>query len=346
MGSGERPGGGGPGVSFLVLMLTTRCNLSCAYCYAAGAARPGDMPPALAQEALEGFHRPGRRLTVELAGGEPLLRFELLAQLVRSWASRPEVRFAVQTNALLLDRERLELLREFGVGLGISLDGTPAVNNLTRGGGRRVFRALELVGRAGLGVNLTVVLTRHNLERLPEFLLACAAQPAVRVINLDLLRPLGRGAGSDLTPEPGQIQAVVPRMLQVLGFINARRWPPLKVREVEQARRRRGGGRRPYCLAAEGRYAAVAPDGRVFPCASLAGDPAWSVGQVGEKGLEASLAAAVEDWGLPAACADCPLHAVCRGGCPARRIAFSGGVGGICELECALRKAINQGMTS
>ncbi len=345
MGGGERPGGGGPGVSFLVLMLTTRCNLSCAYCYAAGGTL-GDMPPALAQEALEGFFRPGRRLTVELAGGEPLLRFELSQELVRRWAGHPEVRFALQTNALLLDLPRLEFLREFGVGLGISLDGTPAVNDLTRGGGRRVFQALELVGRAGLGVNLTVVLTRHNLERLPEFLLACAAQPAVRVINLDLLRPLGRGAGSDLAPEPGQIEAVVPRMLQVLGFINARRWPPLKVREVEQARRRRGGGLRPYCLAAEGRYAAVAPDGGVFPCASLAACPGQEVGRVGDGGLEAALAAAVEDWGLPAECADCSLRAVCRGGCPARRIAFTGGAGGVCELECALRKAIQRGMAS
>jgi len=43
------------------------------------------------------------------------------------------VHFALQTNGLLLDDEELQFFVEHGVGLGLSLDGPPPVNDLTCG---------------------------------------------------------------------------------------------------------------------------------------------------------------------------------------------------------------------
>ena len=164
----------GPAISFLVLLLTERCNLACRYCYV-GAGKSGrDMDPETARNALAFFRPAGKRITVELAGGEPLLRFDLIRALVRDRSGQAFFRFAVQTNGILLDAEKLDFFRRHQVGLGLSLDGPPGINARTRGDGEGVFRALRLLDQFEMGVNITVVLTRINVETLPEFLLFCA----------------------------------------------------------------------------------------------------------------------------------------------------------------------------
>ena len=69
-----------PRLAFLVLMLTGRCNLACAYCYAGARDGGADMAPETAALAVERFHQPGKPLVVELAGGEPLLAWDTLTR--------------------------------------------------------------------------------------------------------------------------------------------------------------------------------------------------------------------------------------------------------------------------
>lgn len=334
-------------VKFLVLMLTTRCNLACAYCYAKAGPGGRDMTPETAREALQRFRSPEGPLTVELAGGEPLLAFDLVREIIGQSPPRPgALRYALQTNGLLLDGAKLDFLIEQGVGLGLSMDGVPAVNDQVRGGSAAVLRALDLLDRRGMGVNLTVVLTRRNLDALPEFLLFCAGHSCVRVINLDLLRPLGRARGAGLEPEAGRIRRMVPRMLQALGFINARRFPPLNIREVDQFRRRAGLKEiGPYCYADQGLAAAVTPDGEVYPCASLAGHREYKAGDVWRLRPE-GLAKLAGGGRSPQECRECPARPVCRGGCPSRQAAYAGAGEEFGKLECVLRRTLHERLSA
>lgn len=326
-----------------MLILTERCNLRCSYCYARAGGRGADMTPETAFTALDRLGSGPGTVTVELTGGEPLLNFDLVREVVTQGRA-PGRRFALQTNGLALDREKLTFLREQGVALGISLDGPPEVNRLTRGDDRGAFAALRLLEEFRLGVNLTVVLTRHNLEHLPRFLLTLAGFQCLRVVNLDLVRPVGRAGDQDLAPEPAQIRRMVPGMLEALEFIAQRRFPPLKVREVDQVRRRQGlGVCEPYCLAAAGSYAAVTPRGQVYPCASLVDRPEYLAGTLAgslDQDGPPELATLVTGWGLPDGCRDCEVRFVCRGGCPSRRISAAGGAGRPYALECSLRREI------
>jgi uncharacterized protein len=303
------------------------------------------MTAAVARRAIEmvaGDEREGR-MTIELAGGEPLLNWDVLVETVDyAEAAYPRARIALQTNGLLLDAPKIAFLAEHGVGLAVSLDGVAAVNDRQRGGTKRVLRALKLLSDHGVGVNVTAVLTRESITRIPELLLLCSGLSCVRVVNLDIVRPLGR-EGWGMVPDKAQIKTTVAALPEVLAAINARRFPPLKVREFEKAYRQPDdGAERPYCHAAQGLAAAVTPEGELYPCASLVGVEGYRAGTVWrpEPARLALLADASGMRPYPQACMTCELRAICRGGCPSRRVAYRGSAAERCVPECALYREI------
>jgi uncharacterized protein len=154
-------------LSQFVLKVHSRCDLACDHCYIYQAADDTwrDRPTVMADATVVAT---GRRIAeyaaahgldrveVVLHGGEPLLAghaglrriCELLAAELSGVCA---VGYSMQTNAVRLDREFCQLLREFDVQVGVSLDGGRAANDRHRryahGGGSydQVVRSLELL---------------------------------------------------------------------------------------------------------------------------------------------------------------------------------------------------------
>ena len=158
-----RPPPANPVLGQVILKIAQRCNLDCTYCYVynrgddSWRTRPaiiGDRVLArLAERIDEHCEKHGlASFTIELHGGEPLLvgkrRMQQLIDLLRQ-RCRTRLRFEMQTNGLLLDREWVDLLARNEVGFGISLDG-PAVfadqTRIMRGDGAgSTTRLLEII---------------------------------------------------------------------------------------------------------------------------------------------------------------------------------------------------------
>jgi uncharacterized protein len=277
---------------------------------------------------------------VELAGGEPLLKFDLIKEIVK-WAGKnmPRLSFAVQTNALLLTDEIIKFLSENRIGVGISLDGMPRINDAVRGGTSRILSALKRLADYGVGTNVTSVLTKKNIPDFSNFVLFCGSIPSIRVINLDLIRFCRKTDRDELVPAPEQIRKMAVEVKEILAFVNKRRFPPLKIRELDQIARRSGlSGLEPYCYAANGEAAAVAPDGSLYPCASLAGDPEFVSGTVDRPDPKKLKALSIDE--MPDECGRCGYLVTCRGGCPARKWAYNQSLTRPCELECMLREGL------
>lgn len=151
-----------------VLKMHSRCDLACDHCYVYEHAdqswrgRPRVMPDlvlrATATRVAEHARSHGlATVHVVLHGGEPLL-----AGRARLRAAATELRAAldgvcaldlrIHTNAVTLDERFLDLFDEFGIKVGVSLDGDRAANDLHRryADGRsshdRVLRAVGLLG--------------------------------------------------------------------------------------------------------------------------------------------------------------------------------------------------------
>lgn len=168
-----------PDLKALCLHLAHDCQLRCVYCFAGGGAFGGDrsiMSPETGRAALD-FLIAGsgerKHLEVDFFGGEPLLNRELMYELVeygerRAGSAGKKMHFTLTTNTLGLDRSILEFLRWHRMGLVLSLDGRPEVNDRMRGRGTHdliVPRILEVIKDfPDLNYYVRGTYTRYNLD--------------------------------------------------------------------------------------------------------------------------------------------------------------------------------------
>ena len=132
-----------PVIKALCLHVAHTCNLNCAYCFASQGKYHGDraiMSFEVGKQALEFLiaHSGNRtNLEVDFFGGEPLVNFDVVKQLVAYARSREEetgkhFRFTLTTNGVLLDDDVTEFLNKEMNNVVLSLDGRKEVNDRFR----------------------------------------------------------------------------------------------------------------------------------------------------------------------------------------------------------------------
>ncbi|WP_217178403.1 radical SAM/SPASM protein FxsB, inactivated metallohydrolase extension form [Streptomyces sp. AC495_CC817] len=163
---GQRP------IQQLVLKVHSRCDLACDHCYVYEHADQSwrGRPVVIAEETLGQVARRLAEYAVEselesvaviLHGGEPLLAGparlrHMCAELTRVLAPVTTLDLRIHTNGVQLNTRHLEVFREFGVKVGISLDGDRVANDRHR---------LDRRGRS----SYDRVLRAIGLLRLPEY---------------------------------------------------------------------------------------------------------------------------------------------------------------------------------
>ena len=116
------------------LVLTTACNLGCAYCYQRRGP-PRTMPWAVLRRAVElAAASTDPRPVLVLYGGEPLLARDLVERAVRLAREledgRRPMSIRLSTNGTLLDLDLVDLLDAYRVEVQLSFDGVPAAQAL------------------------------------------------------------------------------------------------------------------------------------------------------------------------------------------------------------------------
>ncbi len=128
----------------LVLTVTDQCNLRCAYCLHGADLDgirphgPGQMSREVAARAVDYFLErcaPEKRPAISFYGGEPLLRLDLLEELVDRIRTHPrgrEAHLVIDTNGHRLDDAAIGLVVEHGLCLQVSLDGPRQIHDRHR----------------------------------------------------------------------------------------------------------------------------------------------------------------------------------------------------------------------
>jgi len=122
------------GPSLVLFVVTLRCDHSCHYCQVSRRsefAPDFDMSEVDALAAVDRlFEMPAKNITVEFQGGEPLLAFERVRQIVleisrRQASSAKRITFSMATTLHHATPEILEFLKQYDFSVSTSLDGPP-----------------------------------------------------------------------------------------------------------------------------------------------------------------------------------------------------------------------------
>ncbi|MBF4519158.1 radical SAM protein [Flavobacterium sp. ANB] len=135
-------------INKIVVKVASRCNINCSYCYMynLGDLSYKSQPKFIEEKTIESFAK--KMLThlkktqlgtlgIIIHGGEPLLmkksdfinfikHFDIIKE------NNIQVSFALQTNGILLDDEWCTIFKEYGVSVGVSLDGPKQENDKFR----------------------------------------------------------------------------------------------------------------------------------------------------------------------------------------------------------------------
>lgn len=162
--------------------VTNQCNLRCRYCYIAKTNQYMSVETgrkAIDEIVATGIQNQAKEIVFKFAGGEPLLSFPLvleLAQYARQQAKRAgiNVQPVLLTNGTPIQADIARTLADNDFRVAISLDGLQEYNDTNRptlggqGSFRRIENGLNLLLAHKVACNVSVVVTKYNLENLPE----------------------------------------------------------------------------------------------------------------------------------------------------------------------------------
>lgn len=130
-------------IKAMCLHVAHDCNLKCRYCFASQGDFKGErsmMNLETGKKSLEFLAANSgarRNLEVDFFGGEPLMNFDLVKDLVKYGREIEKdydknFRFTITTNALLLDDEKIDFINEHMDNVVLSIDGRKDVNDYMR----------------------------------------------------------------------------------------------------------------------------------------------------------------------------------------------------------------------
>jgi His-Xaa-Ser system radical SAM maturase HxsB len=200
------------GPSLFLFVVSLRCDHSCHYCQVSRQSETAagfDMSETDALAAIDRlFEAPAANITVEFQGGEPLLAFDRVRQIVleiirRQPSSGKRISFSMTTTLHHATPEVLQFLKQHSVAISTSLDGPANVHdrhrpNLTRDAHAKTLEAIASA-RAVLGddaiCGLTTI-TRQALDQ-PEAIVDSYVDAGFRSIFLRPLSPFGFATRSE-----------------------------------------------------------------------------------------------------------------------------------------------------
>jgi len=356
-----------PLIKAICLHVAHDCNLRCEYCFAGAGAFGGSrglMDAATGKKAIDFLlyaSRHRQECEVDFFGGEPLLNFAVVRELVRygkeaAAAVGKRIKFTLTTNALLLDSQVQEFLAREDISVVLSLDGRPEVHDRMRpyvdGSGsyaEAAARVQEFVARRPEGSPYAVgtyyyvrgTYTHFNLDFDRDVL--HLADLGIKRISLE---PVVAGPedayafrGSDLAG----IHAAYDRLGEEL-LSRRTADPNLSFFHFNVALDQ--GPCLPKRLSGCGaghEYVAISPEGDIYPCHQFVGRLEYKMGSLHGPESELLNPRLVEAFreahvfNKPA-CRKCWARFACSGGCHAANTAFTGTLTEVYELGCELQR--------
>lgn len=344
-------------VKALCLHVAHTCNLNCSYCFASQGKYHGDralMSFEVGKQALDFLvANSGSRtnLEVDFFGGEPLMNWDVVKQLVEYGRSiekekHKNFRFTVTTNGVLIDDDVIDFCNKEISNVVLSLDGRKEIHDRLRvdykgeGSYDTIVPKFQkfVKARGDKGYYMRGTFTHAN----PDFTKDVFHMADLGFTELSMEPVVGKPEDpSSLTPEDIEI---VKEQYEILAKDMLRREQEGKPITFYHYMLDLTSGpciyKRISGCGSGTEYMAVTPWGDLYPCHQFVGEDDYKLGNVWDGVQNKELreefrscnAYARED------CKDCWAKLYCSGGCAANAFHASGTIRGVYEPGCELFK--------
>ncbi|MDH8677140.1 thioether cross-link-forming SCIFF peptide maturase [Fusibacter bizertensis] len=346
-----------PIIKALCLHVAHDCNIRCAYCFASQGDFKGDrslMPFEVGKKALDLLVANSgnrRNLEVDFFGGEPLMNFEVVKQLVNYGRSleaehNKNFRFTITTNGVLLNDDNMAYINENMSNVVLSIDGRKEVNDKMRytisGGGTydiiiEKFKKL-IEKREGKSYYVRGTFTKNNLDFSNDVIHLADLGFKSTSVEPVVAKPTDSYAITEehIAKLNSEYEALAEEMVarhntdkefSFFHFAIDMSQGPCVVKRLSGC----GAG---------SEYLAITPEGDIFPCHQFVGDDNFKMGNV---------LAGVLDFGLTnqfknahvynkEKCRSCWAKFYCSGGCHANAYNFNHDIFVPYDIGCELEK--------
>ena len=342
-------------VKALCLHIAHSCNLNCAYCFASQGKYHGEralMSFEVGKRALDFLIENSgsrRNLEVDFFGGEPLMNFQVVKDLVAYARSIEKekgknFRFTLTTNGVLVDDDVIQWANRECSNVVLSLDGRKEVHDRFRvdyagkGSWEKIVPKFQkfVEAREGKNYYMRGTFTHHNpdfLKDIQQMLDLGFNELSMEPVVCDAADPSAL-TESDLPIVMEQYEALAKLMLQkdkegkpftFYHYMIDLTGGPCIYKRISGC----GSGTE---------YMAVTPWGDLYPCHQFVGDEKFKLGDIWQGVTNTAIQsefAACNVYAHPE-CADCWARLYCSGGCAANAYHATGSVTGVYEYGCKL----------
>lgn len=344
-------------IKSMCLNIAHDCNLRCEYCFAA----QGDfghgrklMPFEVGKAAIDFLikHSANRHnLELDFFGGEPLMNFDVVKQVVEYARSvekehNKNFRFTITTNGVLLDDDSIDFINREMSNVVLSLDGRKEVNDRLRPTVNKkgsydiiVPKYQKLVeARGDKEYYVRGTFTKYNLDFADD------------VMHLNELG-FDQISVEPVVTDPELPYALTEKDLPAI----AEEYEKLSKLLIE--RKKNGTGfnffhfmidldqgpcaiKRLRGCSCGNEYVAVTPEGDIYPCHQFVGMDEWKMGSVLDDSVNIEMKKMFSKANIYSKeeCADCWAKFYCSGGCNANNMQYNNTIFKPHKLSCALEQ--------
>lgn len=344
-------------IKSMCLIVAQDCNLRCEYCFA-GKGDYGQgrmlMDFEMGKKAIDFLMQKSanrENLEIDFFGGEPLMNFEVVKQIVEYGREQEKkfgkhINFTITTNGTLLTDERIQYINENMYNVVLSVDGRRSVNDRMRqypnGTGSydsfigKYKKLVELRGDKEWYVRGTY--TKYNLDFSEDVMSLYAEgfeQISVEPVAAESKEPYALSE-SDLPRIFAEYDRLADRIRQIRAsgrFINFFHF----MLDLDQGpcavKRLRGCG-------CGNEYVAISTDGDIYPCHQFVGHEEYKMGSLNDGSFNHDLKkefAGAHIYSKPD-CRKCWARFYCSGGCNANNYLYMGDIKSSYKVGCEIEK--------
>lgn len=344
-------------IKALCLHIAHTCNLNCSYCFASQGKYHGDralMSFEIGKRALDFLvENSGTRhnLEVDFFGGEPLMNFDVVKQLVAYARSiektvNKNFRFTLTTNGVLIDDDVIDFANKEMSNVVLSLDGRKEVHDRFRvdyaGNGsfdKIVPKFQKLVkARDGKNYYMRGTFTHNNIDFLED--IRTMLELGFRELSMEPV-VTAKDDPSALTEEDLPVLFEQYEELAKLMIEKDKEGDPFTFYHymIDLT----GGPciyKRISGCGSGTEYMAVTPWGDLYPCHQFVGDEKYKLGNIYDGVTNTAIQDEFASCNVYAReeCRNCWARLYCSGGCAANAYHATGSVKGVYKYGCELFK--------